>query len=287
MRVLWRGQRDRRDGPRTLPDVPGVLGNPSPGARPTVASLRGVSVAFVTRGGGLLPVLENITLTLQAGELVVIIGPSGCGKTTLLNVLSRLSGDDLRVSGEVAVAPGISLGYVFQKDALLPWRTLLGNTEVGLEIHGVPARERRATAMELIRLVGLDGFEQRYPHELSGGMRQRAALIRTLAYRPSLILMDEPFGALDAQTRVELQDELLALWRRSGTTILLVTHDVEEALVLGQRIVVLGPRPARLQAVLTVDLPVTRTASDVRALDRFPRLYREVWSLLRAAGRTP
>jgi NitT/TauT family transport system ATP-binding protein len=260
--------------------------SPFPGNAPADAGLppvqlAHVSASFTTQGAQALPVLEDVSLTVRRGELLVLIGPSGCGKTTILNIISGLPTAGLRISGTVTVAPGTSLGYVFQKDALLPWRTLRQNTEVGLEIRGVPAPKRRQIAQELIRLVGLQGFEDRYPHELSGGMRQRASLIRTLAYGPALILMDEPFGALDAQTRVELQDELLTLWRRTGTTIVLVTHDVEEAVVLGQRVVVLSRRPARIREVFTVDLPEDRRASETRGTEAFARLCRRLWDHLR------
>ncbi|TME90225.1 MAG: ABC transporter ATP-binding protein, partial [Chloroflexi bacterium] len=208
-------------------------------------TIDGVGIRF--RWG--VEVVRDVTLDVPSGDFVTIVGPSGCGKSTLLNAIAGLlDPTECVVDGRIAIdgsppgTRGIRLGYVFQRDTLLPWRTILENIELGLEIRRVP-RTERVRARELISLVGLGGFEHYYPHQVSGGMRQRAQLIRTLAYEPDVILMDEPFGALDAQNRMLLQAELLRMWERRKVTVVFVTHDLAEAIVLGQRVVVMSRRP--------------------------------------------
>ena len=207
------------------------------------------------------PVLDGVDLTVNAGEFVSIIGPSGCGKSTLLNIIAGLDQPD---SGLVMVDSDPSnhrlgrIGYMQQKDLLLPWRTVLDNAALGLELRGVPRRRARQQAAELAGVFGLKGFENQYPFTLSGGMRQRAAFLRTMLLDQGVVLLDEPFGALDALTRVQMQEWLLDLWESLGKTVLLITHDVDEAILLSDRVYVLTARPARITMVLNVDLPRPR-----------------------------
>jgi NitT/TauT family transport system ATP-binding protein len=235
--------------------------------------------------------VHEVTLGVASGELVAIVGPSGCGKSTVLNAIAGLLPPaDAETSGRVTLdgadAVGgdrrsVALGYVFQRDALLPWATIGANVEIGLRIRGVAARERARRVADLIRIAGLSGFEHYFPHQVSGGMRQRAALIRTLAYEPRAILMDEPFGALDAQNRMILQSELLRIWERTRTTILFVTHDLAEAITLGQRVIVFSKRPGHVTAAFDVPLPRPRDVFELRGTPEFTRVEREIWSRLR------
>ncbi|MCE7010764.1 ABC transporter ATP-binding protein [Kibdelosporangium philippinense] len=227
--------------------------------------------------------IEEFSLAVKAGEFVVIVGPSGCGKSTLLDLLAGLttaSSGRVLVAGEPVSGPGLDRGIVFQQYALLPWRTAQSNVEFGLEAIGVARRARANRAREFLDLVGLSGFEKRYPHELSGGMRQRVAIARSLAYDPDILLMDEPFAALDAQTRESLQDELLRIWQRTGKTIVFVTHGIEEAVYLGNRVAVMTSRPGRLKEVLSIDLGPRSVDADLRSSPIFGRYRHEVWSLL-------
>jgi NitT/TauT family transport system ATP-binding protein len=235
--------------------------------------------------------VHQVSFGAQSGELVAIVGPSGCGKSTVLNaVAGLLSPAETEVTGRVSL-DGVdarggdrrsgALGYVFQRDALLPWATIGANVELGLRIRAVPPLERARRVADLLRIAGLAEFERYYPHQVSGGMRQRAALIRTLAYEPRAILMDEPFGALDAQNRMILQSELLRMWERTRTTILFVTHDLAEAITLGQRVIVFSKRPGRVTASFEVPLAAPRDVFEIRGTPEFTRLEREVWSHLR------
>ena len=214
-------------------------------------------------------VLSGVNLTVEPGEFVSLIGPSGCGKSTLLNIIAGLDQPD---SGTVELGGGpdhISngsrgsprlgrVGYMQQKDLLLPWRTVLDNAALGLELHGVPLRRARQKALEFTDLFGLKGFERQYPSALSGGMRQRAAFLRTMLLDQNLVLLDEPFGALDALTRIQMQEWLMDLWATLGKTIILITHDVDEAILLSDRVYLLTARPASVEMVMDVELPRPR-----------------------------
>jgi NitT/TauT family transport system ATP-binding protein len=229
--------------------------------------------------------VRELSLELRRGEFIVLVGPSGCGKSTLLNAISGLLGEGAAVTGKITLAEGIRLAYAFQTDALLPWASARRNVEVGAELAGVPKANRRATASRLLELLGLKQFEERYPHELSGGMRQRVALARVLAYDPDLILMDEPFGALDAFTRMRLQNQLLDVWRETRKTMLLVTHDLAEALILATRVVVLSPSPGRIEEIVdNSDLPKDRRAEEMRSSDEFLERYKALWERMMAVG---
>lgn len=227
--------------------------------------------------------LQDFNLDIREGEFFTILGPSGCGKSTFLNVLAGLAhktGGSIDIDGQPASGINQEQGVVFQGYALFPWRTVLQNIEIGLEIRKIPKRERRETAEHFLNLVGLAGFGQRYPHELSGGMRQRVAIARSLAYSPSLLLMDEPFAALDAQTREILQSELLRIWEQHKTTIVFITHSLDEAIYLSDRIAVMTHRPGRIKAILDIPLPRPRPA-EIRHAPAFVHLREKAWDVLR------
>ena len=230
-----------------------------------------------------LTALKDLSLHVPRGEFLTLVGPSGSGKTTLLDLLgglSRPTSGRVLVDGREVTGPGLDRGIVFQQYALFPWRTTLANVTFGLEQQGLSRRERTERARENLALVGLEGFEDRYPHELSGGMKQRVAIARSLAYRPGILLMDEPFAALDAQTREQLQDELLRIWRATGTTVVFITHGIEEAVYLGQRVAVLSSRPGRLKALVDIDLGDRESATDLRSDPEFVAYRHEIWTLL-------
>jgi NitT/TauT family transport system ATP-binding protein len=234
--------------------------------------------------------LADVDLVIEPGELIALVGPSGCGKSTVLDLVSGLTtptSGAVLVDGERVTAPGLDRSVVFQQYTLLPWRTASGNVELALEAKGGMSRtERRARAAEVLELVGLTEFAHRYPHELSGGMKQRVAIARSLSYGPEVLLMDEPFGALDAQTRERLQEELVQIWQRTGTTIVFITHDIEEAVFLGQRVAVMSARPGRIKALVDIELDRTGAADeDLRSTPQFAAYRHEIWSLLRSANR--
>ncbi len=250
---------------------------------PPILSVEGVSKNFLVRGKR-IHALDAITLALGEGEFVTVVGPSGCGKSTLLNLIVGLitptAGHILFRNTPInGINPKI--GYVTQKDNLLPWRTLAQNVEIALEIRGVEPKERRRQAGELIQQVGLGGFEGHYPHELSGGMRQRANIIRTLIYDPELILMDEPFGPLDAQTRIVLQDQLLALWTSTKKTIIFITHDLVEAIALADRVVMMTSRPGKVKSITSVSIPRPRDVYRIHESPEFRATYDALWKDLR------
>lgn len=250
----------------------------------TKLAVRGVRREFAVRGSAeRFTALDDITLEVRAGEFLVLVGPSGSGKSTLLDLLGGLStptAGKILLDDEPVTGPGLDRGIVFQQYALLPWRTARANIEFGLEAKGVRRRERRQIADRYLDLVGLTGFGDRYPHELSGGMKQRVAIARSLAFDPEVLLMDEPFAALDAQTRESLQDELLRIWRATGKTILFITHGIDEAVYLGQRVAVLTSRPGRIKAVVDVDLE-RDAGEDIRSTEAFRAYRHRIWTLLR------
>jgi NitT/TauT family transport system ATP-binding protein len=225
-----------------------------------------------------------LSLTVDEGEFLTVVGPSGCGKSTLLNlVVGLLQTTTGRILFRNRPVDGINpeIGYVTQKDNLLPWRTLRQNVEIALEVRGVNKSERRMRALELIERVGLKGFEEHYPHELSGGMRQRANIIRTLIYDPELVLMDEPFGPLDAQTRIVLQEQLLNLWAATKKTIIFITHDLVEAIALADRVVVMTSRPGKVKRIAKVLIPRPRDVYQIHQSPEFRTAYDSLWKELK------
>ena len=231
---------------------------------------------------GVVPVLSNISLTIQRSEFVSIVGASGCGKTTFLRILDGLiapSAGDVLIDGGKVVAPGRDRGFVFQKDSLWPWRTTIENIMFGLQIQRRPRREALVTAQRLVELVGLRGFERHYPHQLSGGMRQRVNLARAFAIDPEVLLMDEPFAALDAQTREVMQLELVRIWSQERKTVVFVTHQIDEAVFLSDRVIVFAARPGRLREIVPIDLPRPRAFSIKRSRE-FVAYVDHIWSLL-------
>lgn len=246
-------------------------------------SVEGVSKEFQARGKR-VSALDTVNLTVDEGEFVSVVGPSGCGKSTLLNlVVGLLQVSSGRILFRNCPVGGINpeIGYVTQKDNLLPWRTLGENVEIALEIRGVEKNERRRRAQELIERVGLSSFETHYPHELSGGMRQRANIIRTLIYDPDLILMDEPFGPLDAQTRIVLQEQLLKLWSATKKTIVFITHDLVEAITLADRVVVMTSRPGRVKYITEVPISRPRDVFQIHESQGFRTTHERLWQELR------
>ena len=246
-------------------------------------SIENVRKEYQVRGKKVLA-LDSVDLTIAEGEFVTVVGPSGCGKSTLLNLIVGLMRSSMgRIVFRGAPIEGITtkIGYVTQKDNLLPWRTLIENVEIALEIRAVEKSARRVQAQNLIDQVGLSGFEDHYPHELSGGMRQRANIIRTLIYDPELILMDEPFGPLDAQTRIVLQDQLLKLWYASKKTIVFITHDLIEAITLADRVVLMSARPGRIKSIEQIAIPRPRDVFKIHEDAQFRSAYERLWQQLR------
>ncbi|AIQ75853.1 MULTISPECIES: ABC transporter ATP-binding protein [Paenibacillus] len=220
--------------------------------------------------------LKNINLQVSDGEFVCVLGPSGCGKSTLLEIVAGLlkqSTGEIILDGKVQSGTSRDIGVVFQDSALFPWRTIRRNIEFGLEIAGVPRSERRERAIRTIDLVGLGGFADKYPHQLSGGMRQRAGLARTLVADPQVILMDEPFSAVDHLTRLTLQDEIIRIWQQEKKTVFFITHDVAEAVYLATRIVLLSPRPGRIHKIFDVPFERPRSRNDAEILNIVEKIY--------------
>ncbi|WP_329259958.1 ABC transporter ATP-binding protein [Actinoallomurus sp. NBC_01490] len=250
--------------------------------------LRGATKRFRSSSGGVHTAVRDLDLTVESGEFVAVVGPTGCGKSTTLSLVSGLeppSDGEVLVHGAPVDGIPEGVGYMFQNDAILPWRSVLDNVATGPRYRHMPKREARAKAREWVERVGLGGFESYYPHQLSGGMRKRAALAQTLVNEPSILLMDEPFSALDVQTRGLMQDELLRLWTGTGTTrgaaVVFVTHDLEEAVVLGDRVVVMTAGPATVKGSFDVPLERPRDAEEIRLTPEFLDIYREVWESLR------
>jgi len=236
------------------------------------------------QGTGGLPVLDDFSLSVKDLEFLVLLGPSGCGKSTLLRIINGIepidSGRILIDGQDVTGTTGQGRGMVFQSFELFPWRTVLDNVAFGLEIAGLEKQQRLAQARECISLVGLSAFESSYPHQLSGGMQQRVGIARALAIKPNILLMDEPYGALDVQTRDLLQDELLNIWERERKTVIFVTHSIEEALYLADRIVLMSPRPGRIAQI--IDVPFARPRrDDIKTEPAFLQLRRQIWESLK------
>lgn len=256
-------------------------------------SVRNVQKAFRLRAGlggdkgedRLLQVLGNVSFDVRQGEIVSLIGESGCGKTTLLRIIQgliRLDAGSILVDGVPVKAPGRDRGFVFQQASLLPWRTARQNVEFGLELQNMPRADRHRRATELLELVGLGQAAAQYPHELSGGMQQRIGLARALAIDPAILLMDEPFSALDAQTREVLQIELLRIHEKTAKTTLFVTHDLDEAIYLSDRVVVLAAKPGRVKKIIDVPFAHPRPElAELRIEPEFQAIRREMWSLIR------
>ncbi|HEX3032264.1 MAG TPA: ABC transporter ATP-binding protein [Bacillota bacterium] len=229
--------------------------------------------------------LENVNLQVRTGEFLAIVGPSGCGKSTFLDMiagLARQTTGQIYIDSKLITGPALDRGIVLQGYALFPWRTVQGNVEFGLEMKGIPKAKRKETALSYLNLVGLDGFAQRFPYELSGGMKQRVAIARALAYDPEVLLMDEPFAAVDAQTRENLQDELLRIWEKTNKTIIFVTHSIEEAVFLADRVAVMTANPGTIKEVVPIDLPRPRQYGDIRSTVEFGWIRHKVWELLQA-----
>ncbi|MFE6157586.1 ABC transporter ATP-binding protein [Streptomyces sp. NPDC056486] len=245
-----------------------------------------VAVRFRTKKKD-VTALQDVSLNVGAGEFVAIVGPSGCGKSTLLKLVAGLlapSSGGVLLGGEAVRGPRRDIGYVFQRAALLDWRTARRNILLQAEIRKIPGAEARARTDELIRMTGLTGFEDAYPHELSGGMQQRVALCRALLHEPPVLLMDEPFGALDALTREQMNVELNRIWRETGTTVLLVTHSIPEAVYLADRVVVMSPRPGTVEEIIDVGLPAERSYATTLATAEFGEATGRIRELLGAAS---
>lgn len=250
-------------------------------SRKTKLQVKNLSRIYEGNNGPVVA-LQDVNLTVKESEFVMIVGPSGCGKTTLINIIGGL---DEATSGEVLLdgkpvsAPGVDRGMVFQGYSLFPWLNVQKNIEFGLKMKGIPAAERAAQAKKYIELVGLKGFETALPKQLSGGMKQRVAIARTLANEPEVLLMDEPFGALDAQTRVVMQELLADISRRTGTTILFITHDIDEAVLLGERVYVMSRRPGTVRDVIEVNIPGERSHNSL-VLPEFLETKKQIMDML-------
>jgi NitT/TauT family transport system ATP-binding protein len=245
---------------------------------PAKISVQGVSKVFPL-GGEEFTALDQVSLTISDNEFVTVVGPSGCGKSTLMNILAGLdqtSGGQALVDGKAVSGPSPERGVIFQQYALFPWLTVRKNVEFGLKTAGTPRAERRERAEYFIRMVGLEKFADALPKMLSGGMKQRCAIARAYAVNPSILLMDEPFGALDALTRVRLQEQLLETWTKERRTVMFITHDVDEAVFLANRVVVMAARPGRIHEIIDIDLPYPRT-EDVRLSPEFTKLRNRIW----------
>ena len=251
---------------------------------PLAIELRGAAKRFRTPAGEIYMALHDFNLSVGHGEFVSIVGPTGCGKSTTLSLISGLapaSAGEVLVMGEPVNSIERRLGFVFQGDVLFPWKSVLGNVSAGLRFRGVRRTEAHERAREWIARVGLSGFEDHYPHQLSGGMRKRTALAQSLITSPEILLMDEPFSALDVQTRTLMEDELLDLWSSTSASVVFVTHDLEEAIALSDRVCVMTAGPGTVKGVYTIDLPRPRHVAEIRFEPGFVELYRDIWEDLR------
>jgi NitT/TauT family transport system ATP-binding protein len=246
--------------------------------------LAGVSKRFSTPGSGTFTALKNLDLQVEPGEFCAIVGPTGCGKSTTLTLISgleRASSGSVRVGGEPVTGISDGIAFMFQNDAVFPWKSVLDNVCAGPRFRGRSRSEANVLARDWLRRVGLAGFEDRYPHQLSGGMRKRVALAQSLINEPKILLMDEPFGALDVQTRSIMADELLSLWELTRPAVVFVTHDLEEAISLADKVVVLTAGPGTVKATFSIDLPRPRVVQEIRFDQRFVELYQQIWGALR------
>jgi NitT/TauT family transport system ATP-binding protein len=249
----------------------------------TFISGRAVNLTFRPPNRAPVRALQNFDIDIGEGEFLSIVGPSGCGKSTFLNVvlgLIRPDNGDVRVRGTPITGPGTDRAMVFQEFGLLPWRTVQANVELGLELKGMSAADRRKVSEPLIDMIGLSGFEGHFPHELSGGMKQRVGLARALATDPNVLLMDEPFAALDAQTRDLMQAELLRVWQTAKKTVLFVTHQIDEAIYLSDRVMVMTKRPGRAKKIFKIDLPRPRDY-EMRVTPEFNEIKLQIWNSLK------
>lgn len=264
--------------------VPADVGAGRQADAPAVGlAVRDLSKVYIDKRGNRVEAIRGVSLDVGRGDFVSIVGPSGCGKSTLLYILAGFldaSSGEVVADGVPIAEPGPDRAIVFQDYSLFPWKTALGNVTYGLREKGISRRERNARGRDLLAKVGLGGTEHRYPHQLSGGMKQRLAIARTLAVDPDYLLMDEPLGALDALTRAMMQDEVNRLWEETHTTVVLITHSVEEAIFLSNRIYVMSPRPARVLDVIDVPFPRPREREEVLANDAYAELHARIWELL-------
>ena len=246
--------------------------------------LRGVTKRFLTPSGGVYTALRDLNLTVQPGEFCAVVGPTGCGKSTTLALISGLepaSEGEVLVLGKAVRGIAEDIGYVFQTDAVFPWKTVLDNVAAGPRYHGRTTGQARSMAREWISRVGLSGFEDRYPYQLSGGMRKRVALAQSLINEPQILLMDEPFSALDVQTRALMENELLSLWANTRASVVFVTHDLEEAIALADRVFVISAGPGTVKANYPVPLSRPRNVTEIRMQPQFSQIYGEIWNDLR------
>ncbi|MEJ7137798.1 ABC transporter ATP-binding protein [Amphibiibacter pelophylacis] len=243
-----------------------------------------VTCRFLSPDGRATIALQDFSMTVNRGEFVAVVGPTGCGKSTTLSLITGLlkpTVGQVRIMGQPVTEIDPRIGFVFQNDAVFPWRNVLDNAAAGPMFRGMPKAQAHEKARDWLRRVGLAGFEKHYPHQLSGGMRKRVALAQTFINQPEILLMDEPFSALDMQTRTLMQDELLQLWSASGGSVVFVTHDLEEAVALADKVLVLSARPATVRAVYEIDLPRPRIMSQVRYEPRFIEYSRQIWEELK------
>jgi NitT/TauT family transport system ATP-binding protein len=254
---------------------------------PAAIELQDVACTFISKDnpGQRYTAVEHVSLTVGAGEFVSVVGPTGCGKSTLLNVAAGLlvpSKGSVRIFGEPLVGINTRAGYMFQAESLMPWRTALENVMAGLQFRGIPERDARLQAEDWLRRVGLGSFGDRYPHQMSGGMRKRASLAQTLVLDPDIILMDEPFSALDIQTRQLMENEVLSLWSAKRKAVLFITHDLDEAIAMSDRVVVLSAGPGSHPiGEFSIDIPRPRDVAEVKMTPRFIELHQAIWNVLR------
>jgi NitT/TauT family transport system ATP-binding protein len=260
------------------------FGGENRGASGPSVQLTGVSKRFATPDGSVFTALADVNMTVHDGQFCAVVGPSGCGKSTTLTLVSGLeqpSDGTVRVHGEPVDGIGADVGFVFQSDALLPWKTVIDNVAAGPIFRGTPKREAHERAQDWLRRVGLSQFTHHHPHQLSGGMRKRVSLAQSLINEPAILMMDEPFSALDVQTRSIMSNELLTLWEQSRPAVIFVTHDLEEAIALADKVVVMTAAPGTVKQVYDIDLPRPRKVPEIRFDPRFVELYEEIWNTLR------